>query len=103
MPLLTGFLRVVVLALLLAGGTASFAATAFAQSAPPPTTTAAQDEYLPISELPDSEKLPAAPFLVAAYIIVWVALLLYVLSLRRRLDWVEADLREARRLTSGGR
>ncbi len=103
MPLLSRLLRVVAVALMLTGGTVPFASTAFAQSGQPPATTAAQDEYLPIAELPDSEKLPAAPFLIAAYAVVWSALLLYVLSLRRRLDRVEADLREARRLTTGDR
>ena len=67
----------------------------------PPQTTAAQDEYVPIDQLPDSEKLPAAPYLIAAYIVVWGALLVYVLTLWRRLGRVETDLREARRVTGG--
>ena len=101
MSLLSRLLRAAAVVLMLTGGSLSFASTALAQSAPPPTTTAAQDEYLPIAELPDSEKLPAAPFLIAAYVVVWSAVLLYVLSLWKRLGRVEADLREARRLTSG--
>lgn len=66
-----------------------------------PATTAAQEEYLPIDQLPESEKLPAAPFLVAAYIVVWGALLIYVLLLWRRLARVEAELRQAQRLAAG--
>ncbi len=74
-------------------------ATGLAQTPPADSrqTTAAQDEYVPIDQLPDSEKLPAAPFLIAAYVIVWGVLLVYVLSLWRRLGRVEAELREARR------
>ena len=52
---------------------------------------------MPIDQLPESEKLPAAPFLISAYVVVWGALLVYVLTLWRRLGRVEAELREARR------
>jgi CcmD family protein len=92
--------RILALLLLLVG---SAAPQVRAQTPPTqaPTTTAAQDEYVPIDQLPDSEKLPAAPFLIGAYVVVWGALLLYVLTLWRRLARVEADLREARRLAAG--
>ena len=73
-----------------------------AQTPQSPATTAAQDEYVPIDQLPESEKMPAAPFLIAAYVVVWAALLVYVLSLWRRLGRDEADLHEARR-ASGAR
>jgi CcmD family protein len=48
-----------------------------------------------VSDLPDSEKLPAAPFLIAAYTIVWLVLLVYVWSLWRRLTQVEQELKRA--------
>ena len=71
-----------------------------AQSAAPPTT-AAQDEYVPIDELPEGEKLPAAPFLIGAYTVAWLAILVYVLMLWRRLGRVELELQEARRAAGG--
>jgi CcmD family protein len=72
-----------------------------APSAQPPATAkpapprAAQDEFVPVEDLPDSEKLPAAPFLIAAYTIVWLVLLMYVWSLWRRLTQVERELKQA--------
>jgi CcmD family protein len=62
-----------------------------------PATQAAQEEYVPIDQLPESEKLPAAPFLTSAYAFAWLAILAYVWMLWRRLGRVEQDLREARR------
>ena len=74
-------------------------------AAPPPASTAApaQDEFVPISELPADEKIPAAPLLIAAYAVVWIILAVYVWTLwrpyqccRRRgqvflysIDWIE--------------
>ncbi len=55
---------------------------------PPP----GQSEFVPVNELPAAEKLPAAPFLIAAYAFVWVAVLFYLWTIWRRLDKVEADL-----------
>jgi len=75
-----------------------------AQGTPPaqaPPTSAAQDEYVPIDQLPENEKLPAAPFLIAAYAVAWGAILIYLLMLWRRLGRVEADLRDARRSAAG--
>lgn len=62
-------------------------------------TTSAQEEYVPIDQLPENEKFPAAPFLIAAYAVAWGAILIYLLMLWRRLGRVEADLAEARRLS----
>jgi len=55
---------------------------------PPP----GQSEFVPVNELPTAEKLPAAPFLIAAYAFVWVAVLFYLWTIWRRLNKVEADL-----------
>jgi CcmD family protein len=60
-----------------------------AQNRTPP---AAQDEFVPIDELPPQEQVPAAPLVVAAYSFVWVAFLAYVLSLVKRVRKVETDL-----------
>ena len=101
MFLVTRLARILALVLCLTGPGASLL-QAQTTASPQPPVTAAQEEYVPIDELPDSEKMPAAPFLIAAYIVVWSVLLIYVLSLWRRLSRVEADLREARR-TFGAR
>jgi CcmD family protein len=100
MSLVHRIARTFTLMLLLLGSVGPLAGAQTPQSQPP-TTTAAQDEYVPIDQLPDSEKLPAAPYLIAAYIVVWGVLLVYVLTLWRRLGRVETDLREARRVTGG--
>jgi CcmD family protein len=58
-----------------------------------PSTTAAQDGFVPVSpEDMGQEHLPATPLVFAAYATVWVALLLYVLTLWRRLGRVEREL-----------
>ena len=61
----------------------------------------AQEEFLPIDQLPPEEQLPAAPLLVAAYAFVWVAVLVYIWSLWRRLGRVERELAEVGRRTAG--
>jgi CcmD family protein len=53
---------------------------------------AGQGGFVPIKDLPAAEKLPAAPFLVVAYAFVWVALMLYLWTIWRRLNKVEADM-----------
>ena len=100
MTFVTRIARTLVLVLALAGSNAH-AARAQAPPAQGPTTTAAQDEYIPIDQLPENEKLPAAPFLIAAYAVAWGAVLIYLLMLWRRLGRVEADLRDARRAVEG--
>jgi CcmD family protein len=51
-----------------------------------------QSEFVPVSQVPAADQLPAAPLVIAAYAFVWVALLLYVWSIWRRLGRVEHDL-----------
>ena len=53
----------------------------------------AQRGGVPISELPPNQQLPAAPFLIAAYAFIWVALLAYLFSIWRRLGRVEQEMR----------
>ncbi len=67
-------------------------------------TPQAQEEFLPLDQLPREDRLPAAPLLIAAYAVVWVLLLLYLWSIRRRLDGVQRELVEvARRVSERGR
>jgi hypothetical protein len=39
------------------------------------------------------EQLPAAPLVISAYAFVWIALMVYLWSIWRRLGKVEADMR----------
>lgn len=58
---------------------------------------------MPIDELPPEDRLPAAPFLIAAYSIVWILAFGYFWSLTRRMEAVERDLAGlARRVGDGG-
>ena len=51
-----------------------------------------QNEFIPISELPPQEQLPAAPLLIGAYAFVMVVLFVYVFSVARRLTTVQQEL-----------
>lgn len=53
----------------------------------------AQSEFLPVTDLPAGDQLPAAPYLIAAYVVVWLAVMLYVWTIWRRLNRVETDMR----------
>jgi hypothetical protein len=64
-------------------------APALAAQNPPPKQ---QGEYIPISELPPEDQLPAAPLLVTAYSFVLLVFFLYVVSLARRLASVQRDV-----------
>jgi CcmD family protein len=54
---------------------------------PPP-----QSEFVPLSDIPEGEQIPAFTMLGTAYGFVWVALLGYVWSIARRLQKVESEL-----------
>jgi len=47
--------------------------------------------------LPQSEQLPAAPLVIGAYAFVWVALMVYVWSLWRRMAKLERELADLQR------
>jgi CcmD family protein len=51
-----------------------------------------QSEFIPVTELPSSEQLPAAPLLIAAYAFVWLAFLGYAWVMWRRLGKVEGEI-----------
>jgi CcmD family protein len=53
-----------------------------------------QTEFVPVSELPAGEQLPAARLLVAAYAFVWIAVLAYVWLMWRKLGKVEREISE---------
>ena len=56
---------------------------------------APQSQFVPADSLPQ-EVLPATRFVFAAYAFVWVALLVYVFALWRRLARVERELADVR-------
>jgi hypothetical protein len=56
-----------------------------------------QGEFLPIDQLPPQEQLPAAPLLVAAYVFVLVAFVVYVLSVSKRLTTVQREVERLER------
>ena len=76
-----------------------------AQQPQPQPQPPQQDEFLPVSQLPAQDQLPAAPLLVTAYAFVWIALFAYVASVARRLSHVQRDVErlesDIKRSTSG--
>jgi CcmD family protein len=68
-------------------------ATVPAQPQPSP------DEFVPLSEVPPEEQIPAFPLVGLAYGFVWLAAVGYVWSLGRRMQKAEAEIAalEARR------
>jgi CcmD family protein len=69
--------------------------SAFAMQPP-----AAQSEYVPLKDLPPTENVPAAPFLIAAYGFVWIAAMFYLWTIWRRLNRVETEMRALAQKTS---
>ena len=59
----------------------------------------AQDEFIPLDSVPPEDQLPAAPLLVAAYSLLWVAVLVYLWSIWRRMITVERELSDLSRRT----
>ena len=51
-----------------------------------------QSEFKPVTEIPASEQLPSAPLVIAAYAFVWLAFVVYVWMMWRKLGKVEQDL-----------
>jgi CcmD family protein len=75
------------------------AAPAFAMQPPAP-----QNEFVPLDQLPPADQLPAAPLLVAAYAFVWIAAMVYLWTIWRRLNKVETDIRALeQKTTAAGR
>lgn len=70
------------------------AAAALAHGAQPQP---AQEEFIPIDELPPGDQMPAAPLLIAAYAIVWAVVFGYLWSIWRRLSAVEREMQDLSR------
>jgi CcmD family protein len=68
---------------------------------PPPSGT--PDGFVPLESVPAKDQLPAAPLVIGAYAVAWVAVFGYLWSIWQRLGRVERDLAEvSRRVRSGG-
>ena len=65
-----------------------FASSAWALQPP-----AGQGEFVPVDSVPPGDQLPAAPLLIAAYAFVWLATIVYLFSIWRRLNKVEHEMR----------
>jgi CcmD family protein len=74
-----------------------FAPTVVAQQqqSPPPG-------FVPADSIAPKEELPAAPLVIGAYAVAWVAVFGYLWSIWNRLGRVERDLAEANRRQSAG-
>jgi CcmD family protein len=88
------FLRALLVAVMMVGAPA----LSLAQPPKPP------EGFVPVDQLPGQEELPAMPLVAAAYGVAWLAVLLYVFSIWKRLNTVEREMADvARRIDAGGR
>ncbi len=70
----------------------------------PPAPSPAQEGFVPIDQLAPKEVLPAAPLVIAAYSVAWIAIFVYVLTIWKRLASVEKEMAAlSQRVASGGR
>jgi CcmD family protein len=67
---------------------ALFSSPALAGQAP-----AWQGAFVPVDSVPLADQLPAAPLLVTAYAFVWIAVMVYLWTIWRRLNKVEDEMR----------
>ena len=74
---------------------------AYAQQSQParPRPPAAQDEFVPVTDLPPAEQMPAGPLVLGAYGFMWAVVLAYVLLLSQRLQAVQKDIDALKRQT----
>jgi hypothetical protein len=73
------------------------AATAFALQQP-----AAQDGFVPVTGVPASEQVPAAPLVVGAYAFFLLLMMFYLWTIWRRIGKVEADMQALERRQGAG-
>ena len=86
--------------LLITALSAAAAPPIFASGGQPPAP--AQDGFVPLDQLPPEEQFPAAPLVISAYAVAWLAVFFYLWSIWRRTARVERDLAElSRRIGTG--
>jgi CcmD family protein len=83
------------IALVLVLMTAAGGAAHVAAQQPPPKP--AQDEFLPVDQLPPGDQLPAARFLIIAYSVAWVLVAGYLFTIWQRLGRVEHEIADVTR------
>jgi hypothetical protein len=57
-----------------------------------PPQEPAREQYVPIDQLPPTERMPSAPLVVAAYSVVWIVAMFYAWTIWRRIAKVEDDM-----------
>jgi len=74
---------------------------AFARSAQPasPAAQTVPEGFEPVTEVPPEEQIPAKPLVAGAYAFIWLAVLVYVGLLWRRLAEVQKDIDTLKRTT----
>jgi CcmD family protein len=76
----------------------ALAAGASGSAQQPAAPAPSQGGFVPVSQLPQqAEQLPAAPLLIGAYAFVWIALMVYVWSLWKRMTRIERELADLQR------
>jgi CcmD family protein len=70
-----------------------------AQQQPPPQPP---DGFVPADTVKPQEELPAAPLVMGAYAVAWVAVFGYLWSIWNRLGRVERDLQDVSRRQAAG-
>jgi len=89
-------IRRVLIALWTAVVTAALTAAPVLAAQPP----AGQSEFVPMKELPPTEQIPAATLLVVGYSFIWIAVAVYVWTIWRRLNKVEAEMQSLAQKTA---
>ena len=84
-------MRLIRIVILVAGVCLAMARPVAAFQPQPPQP--AQEEFVPLDQLPPEAQLPAAPMVIAAYVFVWMAFVVYIYTIVKRMRRVEADLR----------
>src|SRR5512132_330180 len=84
-------------ALLIAMSLTVFAPAAIAQQPQPPP-----DGFVPADTVKPQEQLPAAPLVIGAYAVAWIAVFGYLWSIWNRLGRVERDIAEVSRRQAAG-
>lgn len=87
-----------VICLLLVCSMPALSTAAMASSQPAAQTV--PDGFEPVTEVPPEEQIPAQPLVAGAYAFIWLAVLVYVGLLWRRLGAVQKDLDALKRGSS---
>jgi hypothetical protein len=62
-----------------------------------PASAPAQDSFAPVTNVPVTEHIPAAPLVIGAYAFFLLLMMFYLWTIWRRIGKVEADMRALER------